>query len=261
MLNRRNPEAKMSLGGHLKEFRNRLFWSAAFIFAGTVAGWFMFEPVFQILQAPVIELAQNRGINATLNIGTVAGAFDLQLQVSIFLGVIMTSPIWLFNTWAFITPGLKKRERKFTLAFVFTAVPLFLAGCALAWVSLPGFIATLIGFTPTGAANVINANEYILFTLRILLVFGIAFVLPVVLVLLNFAGIVTAKGILKSWRLAVFIIAVVAALATPTADPMSMFLVMVPLLLLYFVAAAITAVNDKRRSRKQEAIELELSND
>jgi sec-independent protein translocase protein TatC len=80
-------------------------------------------------------------------------------------------------------------------------------------------------------------------------------------VLLNFAGIVTAKGILKSWRLAVFIIAVVAALATPTADPMSMFLVMVPLLLLYFVAAAITAVNDKRRSRKQEAIELELSND
>lgn len=260
MLRKRNPEAKMSLGGHLKEFRNRLFISAIFVLAGTIFGWFIFEPVFQILQAPVIELAKSRGINATLNIGTVAGAFDLQLQVSIFLGVMLASPVWLYNTWAFITPGLKKRERKFTLAFLFTAIPLFAIGCGLAWISLPGFIATLIGFTPSGTANVINANEYILFTLRILLVFGIAFVLPVVLVLLNFAGVVTASGILKSWRLAVFIIAVVAALATPTADPMSMFLVMIPLLVLYFAAAGITAINDRRKTRAQTALDTELSN-
>lgn len=251
----------MSLGGHLKEFRNRLFWSALFVFAGTVGGWFLFDPVFQILQKPILDLAKVRGVDVVLNIGTVAGAFDLQLQVSIFLGVVMSSPIWLYNLWAFITPGLKKRERKFTLSFIFTAVPLFLTGCWLAWISLPSFISTLIGFTPAGAANVINANEYILFTIRILLVFGLAFVLPVVLVLLNFANIVTAKGILKSWRLAVFVIAVVAALATPTADPMSMFLVMVPLLLLYFAAAGITAINDRRRRSKLEAIDIELASD
>jgi sec-independent protein translocase protein TatC len=111
-------------------------------------------------------------------------------------------------------------------------------------------VSTLIGFTPQGTANVINANEYILFTIRILLVFGIAFVLPVVLVMLNFANLITAKSILKSWRLAVFIIAVIAALATPTADPMSMFLVMIPLVALYFIAAAITYFNDKRRDRR-----------
>ncbi|MBP7835179.1 MAG: twin-arginine translocase subunit TatC [Rhodoluna sp.] len=250
MAKRKNPDAKMSLGGHLKELRNRLFWSAIFIFAGTVAGWFFFEPVFQILQKPVLDLATSKGMNATLNIGTVAGAFDLQLQVSIFLGVMMSSPIWIFNLWAFVTPGLKKRERRFTLGFVFTALPLFLIGCYLAWISLPGFVSTLIGFTPDGTANVINANEYILFTIRILLVFGFAFVLPVVLVMLNFAGLVTAKGILKSWRLAVFVIAVIAALATPTADPMSMFLVMIPLIALYFVAAGITMINDKRREKK-----------
>lgn len=258
MAKKRNPEGKMSLGGHLKELRNRLFWSALFIAAGTVAGWFLFEPVFQILQKPVVELANRQGTNVTLNIGTVAGAFDLQLQVSIFLGVMMTSPIWIYNLWAFVTPGLKKRERKYTLGFVFSALPLFLTGCWLAWISLPGFVSTLIGFTPTGTANVINANEYILFTIRILLVFGLAFVLPVVLVMLNFAGLVTAKGILKSWRLAVFIIAVIAALATPTADPMSMFLVMVPLVGLYFIAAAITFLNDKRREKRISKLTQEL---
>lgn len=248
----------MSLGGHLKELRNRLFWSAIFIFAGSVAGWFLFEPVFQILQKPIVDLANSKGGTATLNIGTVAGAFDLQLQVSIFLGVMLSSPVWIYNLWAFVTPGLKKRERRYTLGFVFTALPLFLTGCWLAWISLPGFVSTLIGFTPQGTANVINANEYILFTIRILLVFGVAFVLPVVLVMLNFAGLVTAQGILKSWRLAVFIIAVIAALATPTADPMSMFLVMVPLVGLYFIAAAVTYLNDKRRARKQAKFDEEL---
>lgn len=261
MARKRNPQGKMSLGGHLKELRNRLFWSAIFIFAGTVAGWFLFEPVFQILQKPVVELANSRGVNTTLNIGTVAGAFDLQLQVSIFLGVMLSSPIWIYNLWAFVTPGLKKRERRFTLGFVFSALPLFLTGCWLAWISLPGFVATLIGFTPQGTANVINANEYILFTIRILLVFGLAFVLPVVLVMLNLAGLITAQSILKSWRFAVFIIAVIAALATPTADPMSMFLVMIPLIALYFVAAAITYLNDKRRAKKAAKLDEELNSE
>lgn len=249
----------MNLGGHLKELRKRLFWSALFILGGTVAGWIIFEPVFQVLQGPIVELAAERGINATLNIGTVAGAFDLQLQVSIFLGIMLTSPIWLYNLWAFITPGLKQKERRYTLGFLFSAIPLFAAGCWLAWISLPSFVATLIGFTPTGTANVINANEYILFTIRILLVFGIAFVLPVVLVLLNFAGLLTTKNILNSWRIAVFVIALIAALATPTADPMSMFLVMIPLVALYFLAAAVTAINDKRRAKRDAKIDKELA--
>lgn len=261
MARKKNPDAKMSLGGHIKEIRNRLFWSALFIFVGSVAGWFLFEPVFQVLQRPVLDLASAQGVNATLNIGTVAGAFDLRLQVSIFLGVLMSSPVWLFNLWAFITPGLKTRERRFTLGFVFSALPLFLLGCWLAWISLPGFVTVLIGFTPAGAANVINANEYILFTIRILLVFGFAFVLPVALVMLNLAGLLAAQSILKSWRLAVFIIAVIAALATPTADPMSMFLVMFPLIGLYFIAAAIATLNDRRRNRKLAKLELELNSE
>ena len=220
----------MSLSGHLKELRKRLFWSALFILGGSVVGWFIFDPVFALLQQPILEVAKNRNQIAAVNFGGVTSSFDMRLQVSIFIGVIGSSPIWLWNLWAFITPGLKKRERRFTLGFVFSAVPLFLAGCYLAWISLPAFVQTLIGFTPAGSTNLIDGSLYILFTLRILLIFGIAFVLPVVLVLLNFAGLITAKAILKSWRLAVFLTALIAALATPTADPMSMFLLMVPLL-------------------------------
>jgi sec-independent protein translocase protein TatC len=210
------------------------------------------------LQRPIVELSNQAGSNATINFPTVVSAFDVRLQVSIFLGVVMSSPVWLFNIWSFITPGLKKKERKYTIWFVVVAVPLFLAGTALAWSSLPTFVEVLVGFTPEGSANVINASDYILFTIRILLVFGIAFVLPVVLVLLNFAGVITAQNILKSWRMAIFVSAVVGAIATPVAEPMAMFLLMVPLLILYFVAAGVATLHDKQLVRKSAKIDSEL---
>jgi sec-independent protein translocase protein TatC len=246
----------MSLSGHLKELRNRLFWSALFIIGGSVAGWFMFDFVFNELQRPVVELAAKPGSNATINFPTVVSAFDVRLQVSIFLGILMSAPVWLYNLWAFVTPGLKKRERRYTIGFVIASVPLFIGGTALAWASLPTFVVVLVGFTPDGAANVINASEYILFTIRILLVFGLAFVLPVALVMLNFAGVITAQNIIMSWRMAVFVAAVVGAIATPVAEPMAMFLLMVPLLLLYFLAAGIAYLHDKRVAKKLAALEL-----
>jgi sec-independent protein translocase protein TatC len=246
----------MSLSGHLKELRNRLFWSALFIISGSIAGWYLFDFVFNELQRPIVELASKPGSNVTINFPTVVSAFDVRLQVSIFLGILMSAPIWLYNLWAFITPGLKKREKRYTIGFVVASVPLFIGGTALAWSSLPTFVVVLVGFTPEGAANVINASDYILFTIRILLVFGLAFVLPVALVMLNFAGVITAQNIIKSWRMAVFISAVVGAIATPVAEPMAMFLLMVPLLILYFLAAGIAFLHDKRVARKIAALEL-----
>jgi sec-independent protein translocase protein TatC len=250
MFRRKDKERRMSLGSHLRELRVRLSWSAGFLVVGTVIGWFLFDPVFKLLQAPLIEVTNARGIEAVVNFGTVVSAFDTRIQVSIFLGVMMTSPFWLYNLWAFISPGLKSRERRFTIGFVFSSVPLFLTGAYIAWTSLPSFVVVLIGFTPEGSSNVINASEYILFTIRIVLVFGLAFVMPVVLVLMNFASLLTGMAILKGWRLAVFIIACVSALATPTADPMSMFLLMGPLSGLYFVAVGVAVLNDKRRARR-----------
>ena len=253
----------MSLSGHLKEFRKRLFRAAVFVLLGSVGGWYLFDPVFQMLQKPILDVSADKHIQATINFGSVVGALDLRTQVSIFLGILISSPIWLYQLWAFLSPGLKNKERRWTLVFMATALPLFFSGCYMAWVALPSFVTSLLSFTPQGSANVINASEYILFTLRLLLVFGIAFVLPAVLVLLNAAGIITAKGILKSWRLAVFVIAVIGALATPVSDPMSMFIVMAPMVALFFAAAGIAWANDKRRAGRlavaDAALEAELS--
>jgi sec-independent protein translocase protein TatC len=250
MARRKNPEATMSLRGHLGELRKRLFWSALFFAVATVVGWYLFDPVFEALQKPVVELAKSKGINATINFNSVVSAFDLRMQISMFLGLLISSPFWLWNLWAFITPGLKKNERKYSLGFLFAAVPLFLSGCALAWYSLPTFVKALLAFTPAGSANIISASDYILFSLRILLVFGIAFVLPVVLVLLNFIGILSGKSIRKSWRIAVFLSALLAAMATPASDPMSMFFLMVPLISLFYLAVGIATIRDRFQAKK-----------
>ena len=251
MPRRKKNERRMSLGSHLRELRVRLSWSAGFLVAGTVVGWFLFDPVFAVLQEPLNNVAQERGIDASANFTTVVSAFDLRIQLSIFLGVILSSPVLLWNLWAFIAPGLKDKEKRYAIGFMASALPLFLAGTALAWASLPAFVVALIGFTPEGSTNVINAADYVLFAIRILLIFGFAFVMPVVLVLMNFAGLATGKGILQSWRVAVLVIAIIAALATPVAEPMTMLVMMIPLMLLYFGAVGVAMLNDKRRERKQ----------
>lgn len=249
---RRNPERKMSLSGHLRELRTRLYWSALFVALASVGGWFLFDPVFEILQKPFRDLATASQISATINFGTVSAPFDLRVQVSVFLGLILASPFWLYNFWAYISPALNLRAKRISLTFATLATPLFFAGCLIAWSLIPTFVKSLLSFAPIGSATIINANDYILFTLRILIVFGIALVLPAVLLLLNYLGVVTANSILKGWRLAVFIAAVISALATPVSDPMSMLLLAVPLIALYFVAALIAKLFDRKKSKKQE---------
>jgi len=255
-MSKRNPERRMNLSGHLRELRNRIYWSALFIFTAAVGGWFLFDPVFAILQEPFKELSKTPGFSATINFGSVSAPFDLRLQVSLFLGFIIASPFWLYNLWAYISPALDKRTKRIAITFVSFATPLFLIGCYIAWVLIPSFVKSLLSFTPIGSAAIINANDYILFALRVLLVFGIALVLPAILLLLNYLGVLTAKSIIKGWRLAVFLSAVVAALATPVSDPMSMLLLAVPLVLLYLLAALIAQLFDRRRKVKTPAADV-----
>lgn len=238
----------MKLSGHLRELRKRLFRSAFAILAGTMAGWQLFDFVFAELQKPIIKVAQEANVNATVNFGSVVSAFDLHFQVAFFIGLFITSPFWLYQIWAFVAPAFKKRERKFTIAFALTSTPLFLGGAYFGWWLFPGFVRSLLAFTPEGSSNVINASEYVLFTVRVLLVFGLAFVLPAILVLLNAIGTLSGKSILKGWRPAVFLISLIGALATPVSDPISMFLLMIPLLAFYYLSAAIALANDKRRA-------------
>lgn len=245
-----NPEGRMALKEHLIEARNRLFKSAIAVIVGTVAGFFIYNPVLSALSEPVRRINEVDGRTAALNFDGVGSPFDLMIQISVFLGLVIASPVWLYQLWAFITPGLKVRERRVALAFIAVAVPLFLAGLYLAWLILPSAVRVLTDFTPEGFANFITVPVYITFMLRLMLAFGIAFLLPVVLFGLNMVGIIKGKQVLKAWRVTVFLICLFAAMAAPGGDAMSMFYLAVPLLLLFFVAIGLCMLNDKRREKR-----------
>ncbi|MPY10846.1 twin-arginine translocase subunit TatC [Arthrobacter bussei] len=243
----------MALKEHLREARNRLFKSALAVLAGTVAGFFLYEPVLEALGAPIVAINEQDGRTASLNFDTAASPFDLLIQVSIFLGVVLSSPVWLYQLWAFITPGLKTKERRTALGFIVVAVPLFLTGIYLAWLILPNAVRVLTDFTPDQFSNLISVTVYFAFVLRLMLAFGIAFLLPVVLFGLNMVGLVSGKQILKAWRITVFLVCLFAAMAAPGGDALSMFYLAVPMLVLFFVAIGLCLLNDKRRARRNAA--------
>ena len=238
---------------HLRELRNRLFSAAAGIVVGAVAGWILYPVLFDALQAPVLDLAESRGQTTTLNFWGVATSFDMQIKVAFFAGVILSSPWWIYQLWAFVTPGLNRAERRYTLGFLGAGVPLFLSGAALAWWLLPKAVAVLTGFTPTGAVNIIEASTYLTFIMRMVLAFGIAFLLPVLMVGLSMAGLVTAKTWLAGWRWAVLGCFFFGAAATPTGDAVSMLALAVPMTMLYFGAVGISAIADRRHARRTAA--------
>lgn len=240
---------------HVREARNRLFKSAIAVIAATIGGFFLYDPVLRALGAPIIAINEQEGRTASLNFDTAASPFDLLIQVSIFLGVVMSSPVWLYQLWAFITPGLKAKERRTALAFIAVAVPLFLAGIWLAWLILPNAVRVLTDFTPEDFSNLISVSVYFTFVLRLMLAFGIAFLLPVVLFGLNLVGLISGKQILKAWRITVFLVCLFAAMAAPGGDALSMFYLAAPLLLLFFIAIGLCLLNDKRRARRNTARE------
>lgn len=238
---------------HLRELRNRVVLVAVGLILGAVAGWLLYPWIFAALQAPVLNLAASRGQTITLNFSGIATSFDMQIKVSLFAGAIVTSPWWIYQLWAFVTPGLNRTERRYTLGFLAAGVPLFLAGSALAWWLLPKAVAVLTGFTPAGAVNIIDAGTYLGFIMRMVLAFGIAFLVPVLMVGLSMAGLVSGRTWLAGWRWAVLGCFVFGAAATPTSDAVSMLTLAVPMTLLYFVAVGISALADRRHARRTAA--------
>jgi sec-independent protein translocase protein TatC len=249
----------MSLGAHLVELRNRLFISALAIVLGMVVGFILSDFILSALTQPIADLAAQQGREASLNFTDVSSAFDLRIQIAFTVGVVLSSPVWLYQVFAFVLPGLKKKEKRYALGFVCAAVPLFLAGCVAGWFVLPHMVTLLTGFAPEGTTALLTARSYYDFVLKLVLAIGIAFVLPVFLVILNFAGVLSAVAILKSWRIAILAITLFTAIATPAADVMSMFLLAIPMLLLYFTAAGIAWLHDRRKRRAMENLDIELA--
>ena len=241
----------MTLGAHLREFRKRLYFAAIGIIAGAIAGWFLADFVLDSLRKPIYAVAQQQHRVATLNYDGISSAFDLKLQIALTVGMVISSPVWLYQIWAFFVPAMTRREVKYALGFFLTAIPLFLAGCYAGWLVFPHIVELMTSFAPANDATIITAKSYFDFVLKLVIVVGVAFVLPVFLVLLNFAGVISAKAIFKSWRVAILLIALFTAIATPAADVLSMFLLAIPMVALYFLAVAVSSLHDRRKKRRQ----------
>lgn len=256
---------EMSLIEHLRELRSRLFKASVAIVIGTVAAWGFYPQIFDILSQPVnviVEQAQSNGRDVRLVLGGVADAFVLQIKVSVVTSMLVTSPIWIYQLWRFITPGLYRKEKLRAYLFASVATPLFVSGAVLAYIFLPIGLQLLFGFTPLGVGNYVPVDRYLSFFLRMVLVFGISFLTPLFIVMLNIFDMLEAKAITSRWRLVVLITFAFSAIATPTGDPVNMTLLAAPVLLLISAATFIAWLNDKRRARKRKDDEiLGLSDD
>jgi sec-independent protein translocase protein TatC len=247
---------RMPLIEHIRELRSRLIRSVIAIVLGTIAGWYLYEPIIEALVEPVCQpgiRGVGEGRCGALIITGVVGPFSLHIKVAIFAGIAIAAPIWLYQFWAFLAPGLHRHEKKWAYAVAAAGVPLFALGATLAYLILPNAVKFLLGMTPDEVSNQLPLNDYLNFVLRLLFVFGVSFELPLIIVMANLAGIVTAAKVRKVWRGMVFGIAVFAAVATPTGDPGTMLALMTPMSVLYLLAIGITTMIDRGRAKRARA--------
>jgi sec-independent protein translocase protein TatC len=254
------PGGRMPLLDHFRELRARVVKSALAIALGSLIGWFYYNEIITKLAEPVCDLraAQESGAAScgALYINGVLGPLNLQIKVAILSGIIITAPLWLYQLWAFIAPALHRKEKRNSILFFVAATPFFGVGAYLGYSILPIAVRVLFGFTPTSLANLVKFDDYLDFVMRAILLFGIAFELPVFLVTFNLIGFLSGKAILKPWRIWVFAICLFVAGFTPSADPLSMLALALPLILLYLLAGGIALLNDRRRERRSRAADL-----
>lgn len=245
----RAADGSMTLMEHFQELRSRLFKASLGIVVGLCVGLFIARPTLDFINQPYCALVPEGECQFTLN-GPV-DAFLLELRVALYIGLVLSAPIWLYQLWAFVAPGLHQNERKFAYIFTGIATPLFVAGVVLARLIVGKTMHFFLGTAGTGGnfSLVVNLAGYFDFVTGMMLLFGAAFEFPLLIAMLNLAGVVSAKKLLSWWRIAVFLMFVFAAVVTPTPDPFAMSILAVCMSLLYFAAVAFAFINDRRRAR------------
>lgn len=248
----------MTLREHITELRNRLLKAVLAIVVGTVVGWIFYNQALDFLRAPfdssVAQLAADKGLKPVLTFNGVGDALTFRIKISAVFGLVLASPVWLYQLWAFIAPGLHRNERKWAMIFSGIATPLFVGGMWVAYWTLPKGLEILIGFTPIDIQNLIALPLYLDFVIRTMLVFGVAFLIPLVVVLLNMLGVVPSSALGKFRPYIILAIFIFAAVATPSGDPFTMCLLAIPMCLLFVIAEVITKVLDKRKARKLDEL-------
>ena len=257
-----NPDGRMPLLEHIRELRNRVLKALAAATIGAIIGWYLFPHVWHFIEAPYCRLNVNSDITRVVGPHGkntchlyMTGLFDslfLHLKIAIATGVIISSPVWLYQIWAFLAPGLYSRERKWAYFFAGSAVPLFAIGGTIAYFAMTKGLHFLLLLVPKGVVPLITVNTYLSYAMAMLLIFGLAFELPLVLIMLNLARILTHQRFRKWRRMIIFLVFAFAAVATPSPDPISMLLLALPCVLLVELAEIFIWANDRRRARRPD---------
>src|SRR5215472_237065 len=257
-----NPEGRMPLMEHIRELRNRLVKACLALLIGMGIGLIpaVFNRTWHFVERPFcaaeIHTASGhlekgcRQIGDSLVINGIFDPFTLRIQMAFYVGLILSSPVWLYQLWAFIAPGLYSREKRWAYLFVAAAVPLFLIGSGLAYFAMGRGLHFLLGLTPYGVLNLPTISTYLGYFTAMVLVFGLGFEVPLIMVMLNFARVLTHERFRKWRRMMIFGVFLFAGVATPSPDPITMLLLALPCVLLVEVAELIIWANDRRLARR-----------
>jgi sec-independent protein translocase protein TatC len=244
-----NPDGRMPLMDHLRELRNRVLKAAAAIVIGLCIGLIpqVHDRIWSFVYHPFQAAAFHD--HAKLAVIGVLDPFTIWIQIAFWFGLIATCPYWLYQLWAFIAPGLYRREKRWTYVFVFTAAPLFLGGASLAYFVMSRGLRYLLALAPSGIQIIPTVSNYLSYFQAMLLGFGLAFELPLALVMANRVGILSHHQMAKWRRIMIFAVFVFSGIASPSPDPVTMLLLAVPCVVLIEVAELIIWTNDRRRAR------------
>jgi sec-independent protein translocase protein TatC len=245
---------RMALADHLRELRARMLRIAVLLTVATVIAWFFYPQLFDLILKPYNEAKVMLGgkVKTEPYISGAGGPLLIQLKISALAAVVLTCPIWLYEIWAFIVPGLHPNEKRWTRLFAVVAGPLFVVGVGIGYYVLPKGLQVLISFTPGRLVNLVEFSEYFTFVTRMLLVFGVAFEVPLFVVLLNLAGVLPGRVLARYRPWIIVGVFVFAAVATPSTDPFSMSMLAIPMTILFLVSEVIARTVDRRRRREAE---------
>jgi sec-independent protein translocase protein TatC len=249
---------RMALSDHLRELRARLLRSALVVVVAFGLALFFYDQLFELVLIPYNDAREQLGEDVVTKVvlNNITGPLLLQLKLCGVVAVLAASPYWLYQIWAFIVPGLHPNERKWSRVFAAVAGPLFITGVATCWYILPKAIEVLIGFVPGDPGdveNLVEFDKFFSFITRMVFVFGISFEIPLFVIMLNLAGVISGRTLGQHRPWIIMGTFVFAAVATPSTDPFGMLFLAVPMIVLFFIAEIVARVLDRRRGRDQFA--------
>ena len=258
-----SPDGRMPLMDHLRELRNRVVKVALAILVGAAVSWVFYNRIWTFMQRPYCQAVGYCKVNVvghSLILNGVMDGFYLHIKVAVIAGAILTSPIWLYQIWAFVAPGLYSREKRWTYAFLGSAIPLFGLGCFFAFLAMSRGLEFFIGMSG-GLTNLFTADTYIGYWIAMIVGFGLCFEVPLFLVVLNLARVVTHERFRKWRRTIIFLVFVFAGIASPSPDPLTMLLLGGIVAALVEVAEILIYFNDKRYVRNHPDLYADLADD